>query len=114
MADVTFLPAGRIEDGGAILRCLMIKSKAAGGHIGRPVRSVPQFSAPSSAQRLVGMAWSSRAGLVAEHAVERPGPGIAVRLLVQTVRLKQIAQLPMGADDAECDLTRRQLIVEVM
>ena len=51
---------------------------------------------------------------VAKHAVERPGPGIAIRLLAQTVRLQQITQLPVGADNAECDLTRRQLTVKIV
>jgi hypothetical protein len=49
--------------------------------------------------------------LVAEHAVEGPGPGSAVRLLAQTVRLQQIPQLAVSADNAECDMAKRKRIV---
>ena len=60
------------------------------------------------------METGSFAGIaLAQHAVERPEPFAAVRLLRQPFCPQQITQLRMGADDAERHVTRRQFIMKI-
>jgi|SRR6476659_3101302 len=57
--------------------------------------------------------WASFGPTVAKHAVERPQPLAAIGLFCEPLCKQQVAQLPMRTDDAERDMARRQLLMEI-
>lgn len=50
---------------------------------------------------------------LAEHAVDYPKPLATVRPFCQSFCLQRIPQLCVGADNAECNVTRREFNMEI-